>query len=200
VSRTLARAISVMMILAFPTICLTQEQPPFGFFVGKLFVEVLKDGRLVKLTKPLTYVDPQGEKWVVPSGAVSDGASIPQVFWITHPPFTGKYREAAVIHDYYCVIQSRTWQKTHDAFYYAMRAAGVDDRTATVMWAAVYYLGPRWGVGGQTRGPGASDIDTIGEEQEFMDSLERWIASESPSRQTIERTLDAEGVPPPYRK
>ena len=36
-------------------------------------------------------------------GRVVDGASIPSVFWsIIGAPYTGKYRDASVIHDYYC--------------------------------------------------------------------------------------------------
>jgi Protein of unknown function (DUF1353) len=45
----------------------------------------------------------------VPAGAIVGGASIPQVFWsIIGGPFEDKYREASVIHDYYCEQKSDT--------------------------------------------------------------------------------------------
>src|SRR5262245_3676734 len=106
-----------------------------GQFKGEIVATLLGDGRNMKLVQPFAYVDAKGQVWEVPAGAETDGASIPGVFWLTHPPFTGKYRSAAVIHDYYCRIQSRSWRDTHDVFYEAMRTAGVDARTAKVMWA-----------------------------------------------------------------
>jgi hypothetical protein len=42
------------------------------------------------------------EKWVeVPAGYLSDGASVPRVFWDLIPPW-GAYGQAAVVHDWLC--------------------------------------------------------------------------------------------------
>jgi hypothetical protein len=72
-----------------------------------------------------------GLEWNVPNGYKTDGASVPAALWALYPPFTGSYRSAAVIHDYYCDNKERSWQDTHKVFYFAMRAAnGSSPRTA----------------------------------------------------------------------
>ena len=83
----------------------------------------------------------------MPDGYKTDGASVPAALWALYPPFTGNYRSAAVIHDYYCDTKQRSWQDTHKVFYFAMRAAHVDEKTAKIMYGAVYLFGPRWGPG-----------------------------------------------------
>jgi hypothetical protein len=83
--------------------------------------------------------------WSVPSGTRVDGASIPSVFWsIIGAPYTGKYREASVIHDYFCETKSRHWKAVHRVFLDGMLARGVDKIQAQLMYLAVYRFGPRW--------------------------------------------------------
>jgi hypothetical protein len=78
-------------------------------------------------------------------GDVSDGASIPQEFWsFIGGPLDGPYRNSAIIHDYFCDRRSYDWKEVHLVFYKGMRAAGVGERKAWVMYQAVYYFGPRW--------------------------------------------------------
>lgn len=172
----------------------TGEESP-GRFLGEIVATMLPDGRNMKLVQPFGYIDSKGQTWDVPAGAETDGASIPKAFWLTHPPFTGKYRSAAVIHDYYCRSQTRAWQDTHNVFYEAMRTAGVDDRTAKVMWGAVYNFGPRWGVGTTTRGPGAGLFSNVEKEQQFMRDLDAWVARAEPSRDEIAQAIDRGAVP-----
>ena len=81
----------------------------------------------------------------MPAGVLVDGASIPSVFWsIIGAPFTGKYREASVIHDHYCETKSRHWKAVHRVFLDGMLASGVNDYQAKLMYLAVYRFGPRW--------------------------------------------------------
>jgi hypothetical protein len=92
-----------------------------------------------------SYIDPRGEAWTVPKGTRVDGASIPKVFWsIIGGPWDGKYRNASVIHDYFCVKKERGWQNTHKVFYEGMKTSGVGEVTALTMYYAVYRFGPRW--------------------------------------------------------
>ena len=39
---------------------------------------------------------------VVPKGFITDGATIPRIFWFIYPPNRPDYLPAAVIHDYLC--------------------------------------------------------------------------------------------------
>lgn len=54
---------------------------------------------LVRLTQPISFNSFFGEM-IVPSGFVSDGASIPRIFWSIFCPFDGEFFEAALIHDF----------------------------------------------------------------------------------------------------
>jgi hypothetical protein len=167
----------------------TWAQDSFGRFEGEVVARFHSDGRNLVLEKPFAYVDPNGKRWDVPAGLTTDGASIPRAFWVSHPPFTGKYRYAAVIHDYYCQTQSEPWQETHEAFYHAMRAAKVDDKTAKVMWAAVYYFGPRWGAGEAKRGPGADRFPSDAEQAKVIKALEAWVNRTNLSREALAKAL-----------
>lgn len=121
--------------------------PAFGKFLGPIVVEFLgaEQGRNVRVARPFKYVDMKGTIWEVPEGMVTDGATIPQVFWtIIGGPFDGPWRDAAIVHDRYCKTQDRPWQAVHEMFYEAMLAAGVEPLRAKVMYAAVYAGGPRW--------------------------------------------------------
>ena len=118
----------------------------WGRFVGVLNVDLNPDGRTLTLRKPYEYDDAAQRLWPVKNGWVVDGASIPQPFWsIVGGPLEGKYRNASVIHDYYCDVRTRTWQDVHHMFYAAMRANNVEEIKAKIMFAAVWYKGPRWG-------------------------------------------------------
>jgi len=112
---------------------------------GQPTVTFLPDGRGVKLVSDLAYVDEEGTRWAVPAGAQVDGASIPRLFWsVIGGPFEGSYRDASIVHDWYCDRRTRTWQATHRVFYEAMLTSGVSLAKAKVMYFAVRWQGPRW--------------------------------------------------------
>jgi len=71
-------------------------------FLTALQLEPLPDGRNFKVLSPFLYcadLGSDGDIITVPTGFVTDLASVPQALWNIFPPF-GKYTEAAVIHDY----------------------------------------------------------------------------------------------------
>ena len=116
-----------------------------GRFAGELVLKALPDGRTMELVQPFVYTDSHGVTWPVPARTQVDGASIPSVFWsVIGAPFTGKYREASIIHDYYCAARSRHWKAVHKVFLDGMLARGVDKVQAQLMYLAVYRFGPRW--------------------------------------------------------
>jgi hypothetical protein len=114
-------------------------------FEGDFLVKLLDDGRNIRLESDLVFFDPNDVRWAAPKGAVVDGASIPQGFWsVTGGPFEGKYRNASIIHDWFCDKRTRTWQATHRVFYDGMIAGGVSVARAKLMYYAVWWGGPRW--------------------------------------------------------
>lgn len=123
------------------------ESPPgtnWGEFRGQLRLELVGI-REARLTTNFAYADPRGKEWTAPRGAMVNGASIPQAFWsLIGGPWDGAYRQASVVHDVACETMQASWQDTHRMFYEACRCGGVEERTAKMMYWAVYHFGPRW--------------------------------------------------------
>lgn len=136
-------------LLVAITLCLSavpaasQQRAPH--YIGKLVLSPDSDGRIMTLLESFGYADAQNQQWIVPRGAKTDGASIPRLLWpIIGGPFEGKFRTAAVIHDYYCDVRIRPWRSVHRMFYEAMRTSGVEELQAKTIYAGVVYAGPRW--------------------------------------------------------
>ncbi|PPD10316.1 MAG: hypothetical protein CTY36_00015 [Methylocystis sp.] len=118
-----------------------------GEFRGEIVTKWLRDrdGRKMKLVDGIEYVASNGTVWPVPEGAVTDGASIPSIFWsVIGGPFEGLYRGPSVVHDFYCSTRIRKYTDVHWVFYDAMQAEGVAEPTAWLMYQAVMIFGPWW--------------------------------------------------------
>lgn len=114
-------------------------------YEGELKLKWIPDGRLMELLDDFAFVDRKEKRWHVPSGTRVDGASIPQFLWsIIGSPYVGKYRDASVVHDFYCSVRTEPCDETHNMFFEAMIVSGVSRRRALIMYAAVRYAGPRW--------------------------------------------------------
>jgi hypothetical protein len=114
-------------------------------FEGRVAATFLEDGRRIQLLEQFAYIDKASERWDVPVGAIVDGASIPKPLWsLMGGPFEGKYRDSSVIHDWYCDLRVRPWEAVHLVFYEAMMTSGVSKTLAKIMYAGVYWGGPRW--------------------------------------------------------
>ena len=68
--------------------------------VGDVIVKDLGDGTHWELVEPLQVFF--GDKWVfeIEAGFKTNFASVPRFLWCIWPPSTGKYRGAAVAHDW----------------------------------------------------------------------------------------------------
>ena len=167
-------------------------------FIGKVVAEWSNDGRNMKLLQDFTYVDPNGSFWKTPKGTIVDGASIPKIFWTTiGGPFEGKYRNASVVHDYYCQKPyTSTWKKVHKMFYDACITGGVSKTKAKVMYAAVYAGGPRWDTITIQKKPGnrveevVVDMITKFSENDF-ENIAKWIDEDNPDLKAITDSLDS---------
>lgn len=105
----------------------------------------LPDDDDVTLVYDFAYTDPRGKRWVAPRRSITNGASIPRVFWtIAGAPLNGRYRRAAVLHDAHCDLRIEPWRNVHRMFYEALRCCGVGWWFAWWLWAAVRFFGPRW--------------------------------------------------------
>lgn len=166
----------------------------------------------MELLKPISYVDGNGFEWKVPAGENVDGATIPRAAWsMVGGPYSGKYRNASVIHDRYCSTKSETWRATHDMFYDAMRCSGVSKKLAKIMYYAVYRFGPRWADPGALVDAAQADLGT-GEAVEPTDAeafslaadieaivhhnLSREEVAELADSRSAEARMEAEGFAP----
>ena len=114
-------------------------------YIGKLQLSPDSNGRSMTLLAPFAFQDGNCEIWKVPKDAAVDGASIPRIFWpLIGSPWTGTYRDASVIHDWYCAVRTKPWRDVHRNFFNAMLTSGVGQIQAKVMYLAVYRWGPRW--------------------------------------------------------
>lgn len=121
------------------------EMQSFGAFSGQPITRWTDDGRDMVLVEEFSFTDPKGKIWTAPAEVPVNGASIPESFWsVIGSPFVGKYRDASVIHDYYCDVRTEPPLETHQTFYYAMRARGVPKDDAAIKYLAVKHFGPYW--------------------------------------------------------
>lgn len=140
VRRVLSRGLAVAALLF-------AAMPARADFVGtlQLVPAGCETSGECRLGADFGFVDAAGLGWQAAKGLVTDGASIPP--WAK--PFIGQSFEpafirAAVIHDHYCVRQVRPWRQTHKVFYEALRASGVSQSLAGIMYYAVMIGGPKW--------------------------------------------------------
>jgi hypothetical protein len=160
---------------------------------------------LVLLLKPFGYTDSRGVEWDVPEGYISDGASIPEVLWaLLGGPYSGRYRDAAVIHDFYCREKNRKWQEVHMVFLEAALNRGTAESLASSMYAGILLGGPRWdrpsagilksGVmkaqfvpTQSTKSPPAGSGKS---DKEIFEELKGWIEREKPTLDQIRKKVD----------
>ena len=174
-----------------------------GSYRGKIKFSVNDDGRTMTIDWPFTFTDRKGKDWHVPKGIVTDGASIPFLFWgkIMGSPYTGKHRKAAIVHDHFC---RQGWPVTatsgqvHRMFYNAMRVDGVDKLQADLMYGAVYefagFAGCKWPVLALRHPPNNIFAVSPGEPErpidEQMEGLfeptRKWIESQESESLTME--------------
>lgn len=89
-------------------------------YVGPDTVELLRD---------LGYYGSRGT-WIVKKGFVSDGASIPQVFWsLLGHPLSGEYLESAILHDALARSGMYSPRDADDIMHEAMVAQGTPEDT-----------------------------------------------------------------------
>ncbi len=109
-------------------------------FSGPLRTEKIGRRRWKVLT-PFSW--PIGDDIVeVPENFISDGASIPRLFWvIIGPPMGGLYDQSAVFHDYLYNQELYTRRRADREFLISMRSEGVSWIKRIVMHRAVRTFG-----------------------------------------------------------
>jgi hypothetical protein len=142
--RAIFLLLSLTLIVA-PTRADDAKPSDFGKFSGNPKGQWLPDGVMFELSDDFYFIDDKNFTWFVPAPYRTDGASIPGFLKsFVGGNFDGPYRNAAIIHDYFCDHRTIDWEDVHLVFYKGMRTGGVGPRKAWVMYQAVYQFGPRW--------------------------------------------------------
>ena len=120
---------------------------PYGRWLNGAFVELLPDGRKVRLWDILSFEDSDGRVHSALPGFVSDVSSHPQFTWSwLGGPLSGKYRRSAIIHDQLlanvATDPTMTVALAHKVFRNAMLADGVSEEDADLFFTAV--VGKTW--------------------------------------------------------
>lgn len=106
-------------------------------FIGIYQIEEV-DPYSVKTLQDIIYIANNGDIVLVPVGFVTDGASIPKIFWsIIGSPFTGKYKKPALIHDYLYATHLTSRKRADSIFIEGMKYLGVSRVKRVLMWLAV---------------------------------------------------------------
>ena len=175
--------------------------------------------REARVLEDFEFVDGAGRSWKVPAGYVTDGASIPYGAWSSGiGPYDGPYRDAAVLHDYYCEHKGlgRSWQAVQDMFLEASKSRGTSELTAKVLYTGVLFGGMigycTWdetvpsNAGTSDRKADAAGVSVLrlvgyqqakdappplsAEDQKLLKELQAWILKENPSYEAIRKRID----------
>lgn len=107
-----------------------------GFVRRHLFWRVPR----YKTLEEFVYVSTAGDQFVVPKGFVFDGASIPPILWtFLHP--MGRYRNAALVHDYLYSTGRVEKYRADDIFLEMMAKLKVPLHRRRLMYRAVQLFG-----------------------------------------------------------
>lgn len=111
-------------------------------FTSRLIVELITENTW-KLIEGFEYhvdIFPSDEIISVPSGFITDFASVPRIFWSIIPPF-GVHGKAAVVHDYCYTTACYSKEKSDLIFLEAMKVLKVKKWKRNVMYLAVDLFG-----------------------------------------------------------
>ncbi len=141
----------VVSMLAASLIALAEEVGGAAF-EGRVVLEPVGDDPFVplyRLGEQLVFRQGNGTEWISPAGVILDGRSVPTLFVkVFGHPFEGSFRKSAVSYDYTVRRKQVSWEAAQRMFYEALRAEGVVESDAKVMYLLLSGSGTRWALPG----------------------------------------------------
>lgn len=129
------------------TININEFDTKLGIQYSDYASEKLKKDYWIVKRSFIYRLDDVGSYVYVPKGYLTDGASVPKVFWNVIPPW-GKYGQSCVLHDYLCEypyyfngMESTTInrKKVNDIFNDAMKAAKIPSTKRKMIYSGVEF-------------------------------------------------------------
>lgn len=112
-------------------------------FSGPFLLKPSDDERTALVHTSFSYYsDLLGRKIVIPKNFLTDGASVPRLFWSIIPPW-GRYGRAAVVHDYLYRWQKTSRRQADDTLLEAMWVSDCKAWEYLTIWFAVRLFGWR---------------------------------------------------------
>lgn len=114
-------------------------------FITTISCRFIPGSNTLELLEPLIYDCPRTrQRFVVPVGTQSDGASIPKLAWsIIGHPFDPRWRKEAVLHDWFYRLEYKIVSRkmADQLFYDGLRTKGLSYTKAQSMYLAVRSFG-----------------------------------------------------------
>lgn len=108
-----------------------------GSFKGNYDTRAYTSRTVITLAD-LSYTTNEGVTHTVLKGFITDGASIPRIFWsLIGSPFTGLYRKPSLVHDKFYATQKVTRKYADRIFLEGMKDEGVSWWRRKTMYFAV---------------------------------------------------------------
>lgn len=141
-SRRLLISIGITIVVTAASSGMTFAGSFGGDFEFRWLNEPANKHRIMQTLGEVTFKDGAGKIWRVPKGTKIDGASIPPALWsFAGSPFTGNYRRASVIHDYFCDTKTEFRSAIHRMFMEAMATDGISGIELSTKYGAVKAFG-----------------------------------------------------------
>ena len=117
-------------------------------FNAPLICQDSENGKYRRVYLPFSYEIGSlgsGRLITVPKGFITDGASIPQMFWGLGLSPWGDYSKSAVLHDWMYASQIVTRLEADNIFLESMDALGISEIKANLMFKMVrWFAGSAW--------------------------------------------------------
>jgi hypothetical protein len=143
----------------------------------------------MRLLNDFGYIDFKGKTWQVAKSTLIDDSSIPKSLWAQEgPPLTGPYRNAVILHNYYCNNKKEHWFGVHRMFYEACLTAGLPETKAKVLFAGVFANVQRWvptygksGLSATTLSFQGFQLTNVSISEADFNKVKEWIQNNNPS-------------------
>jgi hypothetical protein len=191
-------ALAIVLLLGAGTAVVAEDGDRF---VGRVVLEwVDRPGNAppeLRLREHVGFQEFDDTAWFARRGENVDGSSLPPAFRsMFGSPFTGRYRIASILHDFYADNQREPWKDVHRMFYKVSVRAGVDETEAKAMYMVLYAQGPRWEVArsrcyGSCHGGSEALVWRPVTRESALRPIAEWIRQTNPTLDEIDRRAHA---------
>jgi hypothetical protein len=137
--------LAVALAACCPCAGLQADAPRFSGRVVLELVEEIGHDHMLRVMEKFAFHDEHGREWLVPTGALLDGWSIPRALRaLPSLPLESEFRKSAVVHGHFSHVKAGRWRDVHHMLYSASLAEGIPPTEAKTLYMTIYASGWRW--------------------------------------------------------